>query len=51
MVGLYHWLYGHDFEQTPGDREGQGSLAGYSLWGHKKSDITEQLNWTPLQPQ
>ena len=26
-VGWHHWLNGHDFEQTPGDSEGQGSLA------------------------
>ena len=26
MVGWYHWLNGHEFEQTPGDSEGQGSL-------------------------
>ena len=34
----------HELEQTPGDREGQGSLAGYSPWGHKESGATEQLN-------
>ena len=38
MVGWYHWLSGHGFEQTAGDREGQGSLVGYSPWGHKESD-------------
>jgi len=27
MVGRHHWLNGHKFEQTPGDREGQGNLA------------------------
>ena len=27
MVGWHHWLNGHEFEQTPGDSEGQGSLA------------------------
>ena len=27
MVESYHQLNGHDFEQTPGDGEGQGSLA------------------------
>ena len=27
----------------PGESHGQRSLAGYSLWGHKKSDTTEQL--------
>ena len=26
MVGGHHWLNGHEFEQTPGDGEGQGSL-------------------------
>ena len=37
-------LYGHDFEQAPGDGEGQGSLACCSPWGHKELDTTEQLN-------
>ena len=35
---------GHEFEQAPGDVEGQGSLACCSPWGHKESDTTEQLN-------
>ena len=26
MVGWHHWLSGHEFEQTLGDDEGQGSL-------------------------
>ena len=26
MVGWHHRLYGHEFEQTLGDGEGQGSL-------------------------
>ena len=26
MVGWHHWLNGHEFEQTPEDSEGQGSL-------------------------
>ena len=39
MVGWYHQLNGHEFEQTPGDGEGQGSLACF-----KESDRTEQLN-------
>ena len=26
MVGWHHWLSEHEFEQTPGDSEGQGSL-------------------------
>ena len=27
MVGWHHRLNGHEFEQAPGDGEGQGSLA------------------------
>ena len=44
MVGWHHQLNRHEFEQTLGDADGQGSLACYSLWGHKKSDMTEWLN-------
>ena len=40
MVGWDHQLDGHEFEQTPGDSEGQGSLAHCSPWGHKESDTT-----------
>ena len=40
MVGWHHWLKGHEFEQTPGDSEGRGSLACYSPWGHKESNTT-----------
>ena len=40
MVGWHHWLKGHEFAQTPGDNGGQRSLACYSLWGHKVSDMT-----------
>ena len=32
MVGWHHWLNGHEFEQTPGDGEGQGSLVCCSSW-------------------
>ena len=43
MVGWHHQLNGHEFEQTLGDVEGQGSLVCCSPWGHKESDIaTEQ---------
>ena len=34
-VGCHHWLNGHEFEQTSGDGEGQGSLAFCSPWGCK----------------
>ena len=41
---LSHQLNGHDFEQTPGDSEGQGSLVYCSPGGHKESDMTRGLN-------
>jgi len=44
MVGWHHRLDGHEFEQAPGDGEGQGSLACCSPWGQKKLDTTDQLN-------
>ena len=44
MAGWHHWLNGHDFEQTHGDGEGQGSLVCCSPWGHKELDTTEWLN-------
>ena len=43
MLGWHHQLNGQEFEQTPGDGKGQGSLACCSL-GHKEWDTTEQLN-------
>ena len=43
-VGWHHRLNGHEFEQTPGDSEGQGSLVCCSPWGRKDSDMTERLN-------
>ena len=43
MVGWHHQFDGHEFEQAQGDSEGQGSLAGFSPWGGKESDMTEQL--------
>ena len=44
MVGWHQGLNGHEFEQIPGDGEGQGSLACCSPWGHKELDTTQQLN-------
>ena len=59
MIGWHHLLNGHEFEQTPGDGEGQERLEYwspwgckesdvefhglYGPWGHKESDTTEQL--------
>ena len=44
VVGWHHWLNGHEFEQAPGDGNGQGSLVCCSPWGRKESDMTEWLN-------
>ena len=38
MVGWHHWLDWHEFEQIPGDSEGQGSQAFFISWGHKELD-------------
>ena len=45
MVGWHHRLEGHEFEQAPGDGNGQGSLGYCSPWGHTELDTTEWLNW------
>ena len=45
MVRWHHWLSGHESEQTPGDSEGQGSLAqsmGSQRVGH---------NWATKKPK
>ena len=44
MVGWPHQLNGHEFEQAPGDGEGQESLGCCSPWDRKESDTTERLN-------
>ena len=44
MIGWHHWLNGHEFGHTPGDSEGQGSLACCSPWGCKESITTKRLN-------
>ena len=46
MVGWHHCLNGHEFEQTPGDGKGQGSLACCSSWSLKELDMTERLKTT-----
>ena len=43
MVAWYHRLYGHEFEQTLGVGDGQGSLACCSPWGLRELDTTERL--------
>ena len=42
MVGWYHRLNGHEFEQATGDGEGQGSLACCSPGSRKELHKTEQ---------
>ena len=46
MFGWYHQLSGHEFKQTPGDSEGQGSRACCSPWGCRVGHdwVAEQLN-------
>ena len=40
VIGLHHRLDEHEFEQTLGHSEGQGSLAHCSAWGCKELDTT-----------
>ena len=44
MVGWHHRLDGHEFEKTPRDSEGQGSLVGCSLGSQRLGHdlVTEQ---------
>ena len=53
VVEWHHWLKGHEFEQTFGDSEGQGSLAccilGLQKTGHNLD--TEQQNSKNMQPR
>ena len=46
MVRQHHWLNGHESEQTPGDTEGQMSLACCDPWHHRVGHdwVTEQRN-------
>ena len=44
MVGWYHQLSEHEFEQALGIGDGQGSLACNSPRGGKELDMTERLN-------
>ena len=45
MVEWHHWLNGHEFEQTPGDSGGQGSLACCSPRDHSRTRLSD---WTEL---
>ena len=41
MVGWHHRHNGHEFKQTSGDTEGQGTLVCCSQWDCKELDTTE----------
>ena len=41
IVGWYHLIGGHEFEQALGDCEGQRSLVCNGPWGFKELDTTE----------
>ena len=45
MAGWHHQLNGPEFEQTPGDSEGQGNLACCSPWGLQRV----RHNWASEQ--
>ena len=44
MVEWNQQLSVHEFEQAPGDSEGQGRLACCSPWGRQESETTERPN-------
>ena len=44
MIAWYNCLSGNEFEHTSDNSKGQGSLACYSPWSQKESDMTERLN-------
>ena len=49
MVGWHHQLNGHELEQSPGDSEGQGSLAYCGSWDHRvKHDLSDWRTATTI---
>ena len=47
MVGMHHWLKGHEFKQAPGVGDRQGSLACCSMGSQRvRHDWVTELNWT-----
>ena len=50
---LKQQIWSRNWQPTPGflpeEFHGQRRLAGYSSWGHKESDMTEQLTYTHTQ--
>ena len=46
MVRYHHWINGYEFEKTPGDNEGQGSMVCFNPWGPRVGQdlVTGQQN-------
>ena len=53
MGGQHHRYNGHEFQQTLGDSEGQGSSVCYSPWGfragHELATAVEKNGYTTAQ--
>ena len=45
MVGRHHWLNGREFEQVPGNGEGQGSLVHGVAESRTKLSILTRVKW------
>ena len=45
IAGWHHWLSGHEFEQTQGYNEGQGSLACCCSWGCRVETEQQQQSF------
>ena len=49
MVGWHHQLNGHEFEQTAGDSEGQGSLVCCSPLGLQRVRLNLEVDQQNVQ--
>ena len=49
IVGWHHWLNGYEFEQAPGDGEGQGSLVCCCYVASVVSNSVWPHRWQPIQ--
>ena len=49
IAGWHHWRDGHEFEQSPGVGDGQGSPLCCSACGCKELHLSEWLTWTELE--
>ena len=51
IIGWHHQLNGHEFKQTLGDSEGQGSLVCCSPWGCRvRHDLAAEQQRVGLIP-